>query len=161
RPLPDLVLHRVVLRERAEPVGLHRRVVHEHVLAAVVRRDEAVPLRVVEPLHFAARHVASSRAPPRDLPAGSVSRTDAGSIRPPPGVRHAERYDAARDRPRAGGDSRYKRAAMSLVVADALSLRHGRKILLDEESFGLSPGDRVGLVGPNGSGKSSLLKMLA
>jgi hypothetical protein len=32
-------------------------VVREEVLAAVVRRDEPEALRVVEPLHFACRHV--------------------------------------------------------------------------------------------------------
>ncbi len=50
---------------------------------------------------------------------------------------------------------------MSLVFAQALSVRHGPKILLDEESFALSPTDRVGLVGPNGAGKSTLLRLLA
>jgi ATP-binding cassette subfamily F protein 3 len=50
---------------------------------------------------------------------------------------------------------------MSLVIADGLSLAYGRKVLLEDECFALSPRDRIGLVGPNGSGKSSLMKILS
>src|SRR5215211_5880031 len=46
-----LVLHLRVLGEGLEPVARDARVVHEEILPAVLRRDEAVPLRVVEPLH--------------------------------------------------------------------------------------------------------------
>jgi ATP-binding cassette subfamily F protein 3 len=50
---------------------------------------------------------------------------------------------------------------VSLVVASEISLAHGPRVLLDEESFALGPRDRVGLVGANGTGKSTLLKILA
>ena len=50
---------------------------------------------------------------------------------------------------------------MSLLHARGLSLRFGKKIVLDDASFALGHHDRVGLIGPNGSGKSSLMKILA
>ena len=50
---------------------------------------------------------------------------------------------------------------MSLLHARDLSLRYGKKVLLESASFALGPHDRVGLIGPNGSGKSSLMKILA
>src|SRR5207237_5462880 len=50
---------------------------------------------------------------------------------------------------------------MSLLHARDLSLRYGKKVLLESASFALGHHDRVGLIGPNGSGKSSLMKILA
>jgi ATP-binding cassette subfamily F protein 3 len=50
---------------------------------------------------------------------------------------------------------------MSLLHARDLSLRYGKKHLLESASFALGHHDRVGLIGPNGSGKSSLMKILA
>ena len=50
---------------------------------------------------------------------------------------------------------------MSLLHARSLSVRYGKKVLLDDASFTLGAHDRVGLIGPNGSGKSTLLKVLA
>jgi ATP-binding cassette subfamily F protein 3 len=50
---------------------------------------------------------------------------------------------------------------LSLVVASALTLAHGDRVLFDEEGFSVGPRDRVGLVGANGTGKSTLLKILA
>ena len=51
--------------------------------------------------------------------------------------------------------------AMSLVIAQDICLSYGKKVLFDNESFALSPKDRIGLVGANGTGKSSLMKILA
>jgi ATPase subunit of ABC transporter with duplicated ATPase domains len=36
----------------------------------------------------------------------------------------------------------------------------GRRVLLDDVTWGLGPGDRVGVVGVNGSGKTTLLRLL-
>src|SRR5881397_3181051 len=42
-----------------------------------------------------------------------------------------------------------------LRISD-LTLRRGARILLQDASLNVHPGQKVGLVGPNGSGKSSL-----
>src|SRR5512146_1341420 len=55
RAFDDLEFHVVALGKRAEALRHDRRVVNEHVLAALLR-DEAEPLRVVEPLDRALRH---------------------------------------------------------------------------------------------------------
>ncbi len=50
---------------------------------------------------------------------------------------------------------------MSLVTGDAISVAFGKKTILEDASFAIQPGERVGLIGPNGSGKSTLLRLLA
>ena len=50
---------------------------------------------------------------------------------------------------------------MALLTADGLGLAFGRKVILEDASFGIQAHDHVGLVGPNGSGKSTLLRILA
>ncbi|MCB9476125.1 MAG: ATP-binding cassette domain-containing protein [Deltaproteobacteria bacterium] len=50
---------------------------------------------------------------------------------------------------------------MSLVVFDNVGLHFGPKTILEDASFRIDAGERVGLVGRNGTGKSTLLKMLA
>ena len=50
---------------------------------------------------------------------------------------------------------------MSLITVEHLARAHGSRTLLDDVSFVLGDGERVGLVGPNGSGKSTLLRILA
>src|SRR5919197_371138 len=52
-----LVLHLGVLRQALEALAVDARVVHEEVAIALVRRDEAVALFVVEPLDGSGRHV--------------------------------------------------------------------------------------------------------
>ena len=47
-----------------------------------------------------------------------------------------------------------------MIRADHLSLRRGVKLLLDDVSAVVNPGEKVGLVGANGSGKSSLFALL-
>src|SRR5437660_2349397 len=60
RPLHEIELDRGSFREGSEPLGLDRREVHEHVLAAF-RGDEAKALRVIEPLDpTGAAHVVES-----------------------------------------------------------------------------------------------------
>src|SRR5437016_1255703 len=55
--LLDLVLHLVVILQRLEPARLDGRAVHEEILAAVIGRDEAEALGVVEPLYGTCTHV--------------------------------------------------------------------------------------------------------
>ncbi|MCW5637819.1 MAG: ATP-binding cassette domain-containing protein [Rubrivivax sp.] len=50
---------------------------------------------------------------------------------------------------------------MPLLTLAHTHLAYGDAALLDDASFVLQPGERVGLIGRNGSGKSSLLKLLA
>ena len=41
-----------------------------------------------------------------------------------------------------------------------ISLRYGTQVVLDNVSFRIHAGERVGIVGPNGAGKSSLFQMI-
>ena len=41
-----------------------------------------------------------------------------------------------------------------------LTLRRGAKVLLDNASITLNPGEKIGLVGRNGAGKSSVFALL-
>lgn len=50
---------------------------------------------------------------------------------------------------------------MPHITLDNASLAFGHYALLDEASFQLDAGERVGLIGRNGAGKSSLLKAIA
>ncbi|MHB8759391.1 MAG: ATP-binding cassette domain-containing protein, partial [Thiobacillus sp.] len=47
-----------------------------------------------------------------------------------------------------------------MILLKNLSLRRGAKVLLDEASVAINPGEKVGLVGRNGAGKSSLFALL-
>ncbi|WP_432491961.1 ATP-binding cassette domain-containing protein [Kineococcus gypseus] len=51
--------------------------------------------------------------------------------------------------------------AANLVSAEALTVVHGSRTLLERVSLGVSEGDRIGVVGRNGDGKSTLLRLLA
>jgi len=48
-----------------------------------------------------------------------------------------------------------------MIVASEIELRAGARLLLDDASFQVSAGDRIGLVGRNGAGKTTLAKVLA
>src|SRR6185312_13392901 len=48
-----------------------------------------------------------------------------------------------------------------MLLVENISLALGGRTILDEVSFELRTGEKVGLVGVNGAGKTSLLKILA
>jgi ATPase subunit of ABC transporter with duplicated ATPase domains len=48
-----------------------------------------------------------------------------------------------------------------MINASNVELRAGARILIEEASFRIAPGDRIGLVGRNGAGKTTLTKTLA
>jgi ABC-2 type transport system ATP-binding protein len=49
----------------------------------------------------------------------------------------------------------------TLLTAEGITKRYGKKTVLDNISFSLRKGEVLGLFGPNGSGKSTLLDILA
>ena len=48
-----------------------------------------------------------------------------------------------------------------MIAASGIELRAGSRLLLDNATFRIAAGDRVGLVGRNGAGKTTLTKVLA
>jgi ATPase subunit of ABC transporter with duplicated ATPase domains len=49
---------------------------------------------------------------------------------------------------------------MQMISISHLSMRYGKKILFEEASIQLNPGNHYGLIGANGSGKSTLIKII-
>ena len=47
-----------------------------------------------------------------------------------------------------------------MLTLTNISLRRGRKVLIENSSFQIHAGQRMGVIGANGSGKSSLFAML-
>ncbi len=79
------------------------------------------------------------------------------------------RIDAANaliaDEPPARDRLELQRFATARLGKDVFDLHRvhltlGRRVLLDDLSWSIGPGDRIGLVGVNGSGKTSLLRLL-
>ncbi len=50
---------------------------------------------------------------------------------------------------------------MAILSCSGIQLSFGARVVLDNVSFSLEPGDRVGLIGSNGRGKTTLLRILA
>src|SRR3954452_3988119 len=48
-----------------------------------------------------------------------------------------------------------------MITAHKLEVRAGARLLMQDVSFRIAPGDKVGLVGRNGAGKTTLTKILA
>ena len=48
-----------------------------------------------------------------------------------------------------------------MITAQQLEVRAGARLLMEDVSFRVAPGDKVGLVGRNGAGKTTLTKILA
>lgn len=48
-----------------------------------------------------------------------------------------------------------------MLTAEKLSVEVGGKLIVDDVSFRVLPGDKVGIVGRNGAGKTSMLKVIA
>ncbi len=48
-----------------------------------------------------------------------------------------------------------------MITAQAVELRVGARVLLEQATFRVAPGDRIGLVGRNGAGKTTLTRLLA
>ncbi|MBS0249172.1 MAG: heme ABC transporter ATP-binding protein [Proteobacteria bacterium] len=50
---------------------------------------------------------------------------------------------------------------MNAIDVERLSVRVGRKALLDDVSFAVTSGETIAIIGPNGAGKSTLLRALS
>lgn len=50
---------------------------------------------------------------------------------------------------------------MNLISIESISKSYSEKMLLNKISFGISEGDKIGVIGINGTGKSTLLKIAA
>lgn len=48
-----------------------------------------------------------------------------------------------------------------MIIANEIELRAGARLLIENASFRVNPGDKIGLVGRNGAGKTTLTKILA
>ena len=50
---------------------------------------------------------------------------------------------------------------MNKIEIESVCLKFGKRKVLNNISFEITPGKIIGIVGPNGSGKTSLLKIIA
>ena len=48
-----------------------------------------------------------------------------------------------------------------MITAHQLEVRAGARLLMEDVSFRVAAGDKIGLVGRNGAGKTTLTKILA
>ncbi|MBQ8999110.1 MAG: ABC-F family ATP-binding cassette domain-containing protein, partial [Clostridium sp.] len=50
---------------------------------------------------------------------------------------------------------------MNLMTLENISKNYSEKNLLENISFGINEGEKIGIIGVNGTGKSTLLKIIA
>lgn len=50
---------------------------------------------------------------------------------------------------------------MNILAAESISKSFGEKVLFRDATFGISEGDKIGVIGVNGTGKSTLLKVIS
>ncbi len=50
---------------------------------------------------------------------------------------------------------------MSIINVENVSKIFGEKVILQDVSFGVEAGEKIGVIGINGTGKSTLLKIIA
>src|SRR4051794_12825449 len=86
-----LVLHLGVLGQALEALAVDARVVHEKVAVALVGRDEAIALLIVEPLHGSGRHVVPLPACARSVRQANPTTAPCLSYRATLGALRAER----------------------------------------------------------------------
>ncbi|MGN6608013.1 MAG: ABC-F family ATP-binding cassette domain-containing protein [Jatrophihabitans sp.] len=91
---------------------------------------------------------------------GAPARTSKPRFR----IDAAEALIADVPEPRQGVELRalaQRRLGRTVVDLEGVTVRVGDRVLLDDVTWHLGPGDRVGIVGANGSGKTHLLRLLA
>lgn len=54
-----------------------------------------------------------------------------------------------------------KKLPSPLLKIEAADIGYSNKVVIENATLSIAPGDRIGLLGPNGAGKSSLIKVLA
>src|SRR5579872_518643 len=55
----------------------------------------------------------------------------------------------------------YRKEQTNMLQVNHIHLSYGPRLVLDDVSFTVAPGEKAGLIGVNGAGKSSLLKIIA
>lgn len=80
---------------------------------------------------------------------------------------HIQRFEELRDRKAIEADGKVEINALSArlgkktIELNGVSKAFGEKKLIEDFTYILLPGDRIGIIGPNGCGKSTLLNILA
>lgn len=79
---------------------------------------------------------------------------------------HIQRFEELRDRDKTVTDEKVEISALSsrlgrtTIELNAVSKSFADRTLIEDFTYILLPGDRIGIIGPNGCGKSTLLKIL-
>ena len=73
-------------------------------------------------------------------------------------ARAGVRFAAGKKRPNRNED--FPVSSLPMIQLDAITLRRGPEVLLEDTGLTVHPGQKIGLVGANGSGKTSLFAAL-